>query len=659
MASKTLYPPILESYYPAFTGKDALRITFSLSKYNISSDFKNVHLSLCFQSNGKSAIDNTKDNGKSGILIDIPYHLYSGDVTELGYDEDEEIYYIDVPSSALKNGWEGDMLYKIQMRLSNSSYEDVKSQNIGEATWIGTREYADTFSEWSTIAITKCIGNVLVEMSKFNKIYDKDSNISTLNADGVLFGFKGEFKANIGKKDNGDYDYEKSSSEYLSSYRIRLYSDSEFKNLLEDSSVLYSNQTENKNQMSYDFKIDPKMEIGENGKPIPKMFYMLIDFETQNYFNASFKINYKYQPTAQNRTTINLISVDGIDSIGKDSKVYSILKNTSKALEEDNCCIGLKLMTTEDDEKYSGTFLIRRTDASSNFEDWEDLYKFTLPDNITGKQVNDLDMMYDYSAESGIFYKYAIQTYIHSKEVRAIQNVYDKPILRDYTFSSLVGRDGRQLILMFDNTVDSINQNINEAVTPTIGSKYPFITRNGYVKYKTFSLSGVISFHMDENHLFMTPAEIYGSEEAAQLYNKRNQMTYLGKYNPNIFYVPHQDRIYEKAFREKVLEFLSGEDPLLFKSATEGNILVKLTGVTMTPKAELGRMIYSFSATATEIGEPSAENLEKYEIDAFSKNQVKNLFSQHIHKEEHNTNIYGSAQVSIVDEKGSLVQGVR
>ena len=35
MASKTLYPPILESYYPAFTGKDALRITFSLSKYNI------------------------------------------------------------------------------------------------------------------------------------------------------------------------------------------------------------------------------------------------------------------------------------------------------------------------------------------------------------------------------------------------------------------------------------------------------------------------------------------------------------------------------------------------------------------------------------------------------------------------------------------------
>ena len=91
MASKTLYPPILESYYPAFTGKDALRITFSLSKYNISSDFKNVHLSLCFQSNGKSAIDNTKDNGKSGILIDIPYHLYSEDVTELGYDEDEEI----------------------------------------------------------------------------------------------------------------------------------------------------------------------------------------------------------------------------------------------------------------------------------------------------------------------------------------------------------------------------------------------------------------------------------------------------------------------------------------------------------------------------------------------------------------------------------------
>jgi len=44
-----------------------------------------------------------------------------------------------------------------------------------------------------------------------------------------------------------------------------------------------------------------------------------------------------------------------------------------------------------------------------------------------------------------------------------------------------------------------MSNQIVENKTDTIGSKYPFITRSGVVHYKEFSLSGLISYHMDND----------------------------------------------------------------------------------------------------------------------------------------------------------------
>ena len=41
-----------------------------------------------------------------------------------------------------------------------------------------------------------------------------------------------------------------------------------------------------------------------------------------------------------------------------------------------------------------------------------------------------------------------------------------------------------------------------ETKSNTIGSKYPFVTRNGKVDYKEFSISGLISYQMDDNRVF-------------------------------------------------------------------------------------------------------------------------------------------------------------
>lgn len=68
----------------------------------------------------------------------------------------------------------------------------------------------------------------------------------------------------------------------------------------------------------------------------------------------------------------------------------------------------------------------------------------------------------------------------------------------------------------------------------------------------------------------------------------------------------------EREFRERVMKFLYNGEPKIFKSPTEGLIMVRLTDISFTPKNELGRKIYDFSCTMTEIGRVDMESLSKY-----------------------------------------------
>lgn len=70
----------------------------------------------------------------------------------------------------------------------------------------------------------------------------------------------------------------------------------------------------------------------------------------------------------------------------------------------------------------------------------------------------------------------------------------------------------------------------------------------------------------------------------------------------------------EKAYRDKVLEFLNKEQVFLYKSPTEGNFIISLINVSTTPNQQLSRMISEFSATGYEIAETTLENMIEYNI---------------------------------------------
>jgi hypothetical protein len=101
MASKVIYPPIVDSYLPAFNAdiKDVsetvkCKIPFRLSKFNSSSDIKSVHISIVKQNTGKSVVNiNNNSDGRyraTGIILnakpvqdtssgeDDLYYVYQG-----------------------------------------------------------------------------------------------------------------------------------------------------------------------------------------------------------------------------------------------------------------------------------------------------------------------------------------------------------------------------------------------------------------------------------------------------------------------------------------------------------------------------------------------------------------------------------------------------
>ena len=62
------------------------------------------------------------------------------------------------------------------------------------------------------------------------------------------------------------------------------------------------------------------------------------------------------------------------------------------------------------------------------------------------------------------------------------------------------------------------------------------------------------------------------------------------------------------------MDFLYANKVRLFRSATEGNILVKIMDINFTPNSTLGRRIYSFTATAYEVDAATIKNYDKYGI---------------------------------------------
>ena len=558
--TSNLYPPIVPDSSPAFIRTKSCKIYFSLSMYNSAADIKNVQISLVNQRTNASALKTSIY--PSGIKI-----------ANLYYDPDvrgDYNYYVQINPSDLTEGVFGlNQFYKVQLRFTSKSASDPPSNGPAAlAKWL--YDNMQYFSEWSKVCLIKGIEQPHISIRGFD---DTENNQETVLTNPMI-------------EIIGELTYAKNNTEekeYLKSYNIKLYQANNMDNILMQSEEIYTNPY-NPNEFNYQLSYDLLDGID---------YVMALTYTTNNLYTET--INYKF-------TIIQY----GVDKLNAD---------ITATVDEENGRIKIDIISKDITEMFIGNLTIRRTSSKSNFHKWEDVKTITY---INGTSLN--YSWYDTTIQSGVWYKYCAQKR-NAHGDRGVIIQIDNPVmcLLDDIFLT---RDDCQLKIKFNPTLSEFKYNVTESQQVTIGAKYPYIKRNGSNYFRTFPIGGLISsfidttdwydphfydgeFHYDENEIqaFTSKADIYG--ESQELYDDYNNTKEITEYN---------DYIYEREFRKKVYDFLYKHNVKLFRSTTEGNILIKLMNIDFQPIEALGRRLYSFTATAVEVDDATIANYNKYGI---------------------------------------------
>lgn len=535
-----LYPPIVDTYVPAF-----------LVDSGTNKDICRIYFTLS-QFNTMNDIANVQVTIRSQYtnLSVLNKTLYPSEVMLTDIYEDttktsDDRYYIEIYKTDIQGGaFEINQYYKVQMRFTHIDAASV-SLTTPQAIdgWLAAN--INQFSEWSTVCLVRGISTPQLAVSGFTI---EGGKISWANYNPIIYGsikFANE-----------------EETEKLKSYQIKLYNAND--EVLIDSGIQYTNTNNNPNSFSYTLPYN--FMAGESYK-------FTIECVTMDLYSAL--ATYEFSVSAEEQEILDM--------------------SFSAEKDEDNGRIILTIKKSGVTDGFTGDVILRRASSKTNFTIWEDLKTYTYSGETNIKEI-----FSDTTIESGVWYKYYIQK--RSKGVAASVKYIKSPLMIIFDDMFLTTKD-RQLKIKFNPTVSSFKRTIQESRTDTLGSQFPFVRRNGHMNYAQFPIGGLISFQIDESHLFTSLEELFG--ENLKLYTAHNEGNRITEAN---------DIVYEKLFKDKVIEFLYSEQPKLFRSATEGNFLVKVMDASFSPNATLGRRIVSFTATAYEIAECNIDNFKNYGI---------------------------------------------
>lgn len=386
----------------------------------------------------------------------------------------------------------------------------------------------------------------------------KYTTMPSISVDGLKFGrinSHNYFYTGVYSQKKGD------TTEKLYSTRFRLYDSN--KNVIQDTGdVLHNTSTDDLSYESHtEFSVPQDLEID-------KTYYIKFSIKTVNGLERSTP----YFRIMQRRSVSPEIKAELVATLRPDEGYVNIQ------------------IQDKVDAVISGAFLLSRASSLNGYA-WEELKRFDLQSMVPDKW-----SFLDCTVEQGATYKYSLQQY-NSNGIYS-DRIVSNSVLVD--FEDMFLFDGkRQLNIRFNPKVSSFKADHLESKTDTIGSKYPFISRNGNVDYKEFSISGLISYQMDSVELFMSKQELGISEVSHNLTTENITA--------------------ERVFKNKVLDWLNDGKPKVFRSPAEGNYIVRLMNVSLNPTDSLSRMLHTFTCQAYEIADFTIENLKYYNLVDFNE----------------------------------------
>lgn len=550
-----IFPPILQSTQPAFlASSDEYIIYMSLQSITSYSEIGHVQIRLVRQSNNKTIVDTSL----------YPDGIIYKPATDLKGVTGTSQYYVQIQTSDLAEKWQAGYLYKIQVRFGTTA---MYSSISDFANWKQQQIDNGTFSEWSTVMVIKAINKPEVTIGNaeafLGDIIESEQVESTLTP---LF--------------LGIYSIDSASREAEDKYKFDLYS-GEQEQLIETSGWLQHNSA-----------------ISTNDE------YRFSNILTNNQY---YTVVYTIQ------------TINGYEQ-ASDPYYFTVmqsyfgdLQNVTIETQSDRDNGRIQIYLTSQDELI-GNFVITRSSEKSNYGVWEDLFYFPL----AWQRLNNSLIYTDYTVESGIRYRYAIQQENDSGMRTSPVMSVTCSVNLEYGY---LYRDGVQLRLSLNETLSSFKYTTLRSKQDTLGGKYPILIENGNAYYAEFPISGMISFQMDEDSTFFTYNTngcyykgelVIPMDKMEQDVQSREDSTLT---KPFISTDLSDNNVFvERIFRQKVEEFLNDFNYKLYRSPTEGNIVIGLINVSLTPNTTVGRMLYNFNATAYEVMEATLDNLNEFGI---------------------------------------------
>ena len=414
-----------------------------------------------------------------------------------------------------------------------------------QLAYIGDR---GSIGYYSTVAIAKYTEPPTIEIKNLVK--------HSLNKH--IYNYVGEYKT-------------KDITEKMYSCRFKVYDQN--KNIIEDTGEIIHNSLNDE---------VPKVEVDGRWYSASEQFDLIQELDAGKNYYIQFLVK-----------TIGLMELDtGLYQIVQGEPIPPLLEHTiviNASLNYDNGYIDIN-MKHFNNSLMTGKYVLSRASSKDNFKSWNEIMRFTL-NRETKKEI-----WKDFTIEQGVQYKYAV--FMVDKDNRYSTKSVSNIVLADFEDMFLFDGD-RQLKIRFDPNISSFKNTILESKTDTIGGKHPYIFRNGHVNYKEFAVSGLLS------HL--TDTDGYFEVALAQTKYNDNTLAYgAGLYNTQL---NAENFAMERDFKLEALDWLTNGKPKLFRSPAEGNYIIRLTDVSLSPVDSLGRMLHSFSGTAYEIKEYTHKNL--------------------------------------------------
>ena len=562
----TMYPPQVETFMPSFCYNGSAEIWFKISSYNEDSlsDIKFIHVSMVDQRNNKNVFA-----GVTGNVYPQYYPLVFNQNSM--WDAEKKMYKITVPPQVIKTNpyYNTGQYYKVQLRFDltgsakfpaySGKYSNPTSffywnnNNSKKADALGLAAYTnyneDNFSEWSTGTLIKPILIPSLAIQKFNTAATTRINPST---DVLISG-----KLNFNK-----YSADKTprvENEQLSWYQIKV-TDNARTTLLYDTDRVYTDVRTAINQINYRANLS-MLSINSTYK-------MQIYYETNNGY------------TGMAEYPIRVIDYTDITDIHCEKEIDE---------EDGKIILSISNLTAYD----TGFLVVRRSSHYSDFTNWDLVGAYDL-----STREEDTFVLIDNTIESMTGYRYQLQ-YINGDTIHRPLYIEDNDILHCDFYGGLFSDKDKALKISFDFQISNRSNAVNRTKIDTLGGQYPIFTQNAKLKYKTYAISGRISAE-DAGETFLPKISTFGPE----YYNYRYNPTVKTPHTKQCQTIkPSQDWLYEREYRDVVEDWLNNGKPKLFRSMTEGNLVVMLDSISMTPDTVLGRRLYDFSAMMYEIGD--------------------------------------------------------